>query len=121
MDDPVVAPVADRELDPLRSAVLEALEQRRGLIAFSKIEAREMDRLARQYELQALERVRGELERLPPRGVAAALRTRLERMDAQLANLAAQRGIAEASRDLERDEITWRAFEDVAGLLGIEA
>ena len=50
MDDPLLV--------PLRRAVLEALEQRRGLVAFSKIEAREMDRLARQYELQALERVR---------------------------------------------------------------
>jgi len=113
MDDPLLV--------PLRRAVLEALEQRRGLIAFSKIEAREMDRLARQYELQALERVRGELEHLPLKGIPAALRARLVRMDEELAGLAAQSGIAETSRHLERDEITWRAFEDVAGLLGIES
>ncbi len=113
MDDALLAEV--------KRAVLEALEQRRGLIAFSKIEALEMDRLARQYELAALEHVRGELDRLPPKGMAAALRQLLERMDGLLRDLEAQAGIAETSRRLQRDEITWRAFEDMAALLGIES
>ncbi len=113
MDDPMLVEA--------RRAVLEALEQRRGLIAFSKIEALEMDRLARQYELAALERVRGELDRLPPKGLAMSLRNLLERMDDQLKDLEAQTGIAESSRRLARDDITWRAFEDVAALLGIES
>lgn len=108
-------------LGELRRMVLEALEQRRGLIAFSKIEAVEMDRLARDYELAALRQVRGELDRLPARGVAASLRTVLDRMDAQLKDLEAATGIAESSRRLQRDDITWRTFEDVAALLGLEA
>src|SRR3972149_5466349 len=56
MDDPMLVAA--------RRAVLEALEQRRGLIAFSKIEALEMDRLARQYEVTALERLRGGLDKV---------------------------------------------------------
>ncbi len=113
MDDPLTA--------PLRRMILETLEQRRGLIAYSKIEAQEMDRLARQYELDALEQIRGELERLPPKGIAAALRNVLERMQEQLSALDTQAGIAEVSRRLQRDDITWRTFEDVAALLGIES
>src|SRR3989304_3821647 len=94
MDDPMLVAA--------RRAVLEALEQRRGLIAFSKIEALEMDRLARQYEVTALERLRGELDRLPPKGLAMSLRNLLERMDDQLKDLEAQTGIAESSRRLPR-------------------
>lgn len=113
MDDPVLA--------AMQRLVLETLEQRRGLIAFSKIEAQEMDQLAREYERRALERLRGELDPLPPKGVAGGLRALLERMDEQLTALEGQVGIAEASRRLQRDEITWRAFEDAAALLGIES
>lgn len=110
----------DQALVQLQRIVLDTLEQRRGLIAFSKIEAAEMDRLAREYEQQALERLRGELHQPAAKGVALTLRSRLERMDEQLAALGAQSGIAEASRRLQQDDITWRAFEDVASLLGIE-
>ena len=113
MDDPLLVEI--------RRTVLEALEQRRGLIAFSRIEALEMDRLARQYELAALEQVRGELDRLPPKGLALSLRNLLERMDAQLSDLEAQASIAESSRRLQRDDVTWRTFEDAAALLGIES
>lgn len=112
--------MADPVLTELQRIVLEALELRRGLIAYSKIEAAEMDRLARDYEQQALEQVRGELERLPAGGVALAVRQRLGQMDEALTALADRSEIAERSRRLERDDITWRAFEDVASLLGIE-
>jgi hypothetical protein len=110
----------DRLLAQLQRIVLDTLEQRRGLVAFSKIEAAEMDRLAREYEQRALERVRGELKELPPKDMVLDLHSRLERMDEQLAALNEQAGIAEASRRLQRDDITWRTFEDVAALLGIE-
>ena len=110
----------DRLLAKLQRIVLDTLEQRRGLVAFSKIEAVEMDRLAREYEQRALERVRGELKELPPKDMVLDLHSRLERMDEQLAALNEQAGIAEASRRLQRDDITWRTFEDVAALLGIE-
>ncbi|HEV8338632.1 MAG TPA: hypothetical protein VGR25_03120 [bacterium] len=112
--------MADAVLTELQRILLEALELRRGLIAYSKIEAAEMDRLARDYEQQALDRVRGELERLPSGGVALAVRQRLGQMDEALAVLADRSDIAERSRRLERDDITWRTFEDVASLLGIE-
>lgn len=113
--------MADPALVELQRIFLEALERRRGLIAFSKIEAAEMDRLAREYEQQALDRVRGELERFPPTGVALAVGHRLAQMDAALTTLAERTDIAERSQRLERDDITWRAFEDVASLLGIES
>jgi hypothetical protein len=109
----------DRLLAQLQRIVLDTLEQRRGLVAFSKIEAAEMDRLAREYEQRALERLRGELKELPPKGMVLDLHSRLERMDEQLAALNEQAGIAEASRRLQRDDITWRTFEAVAALLGI--
>ncbi len=112
--------MADPVLTELQRLFLEALEQRRGLIAYSKIEAAEMDRLAREYEQQALERVRGELERLPSGGVALAVRQRLGQMEEALTTLTDRPDIAERSRRLERDDITWRAFEDIASLLGIE-
>ena len=41
-------------------------------------------------------------------------------MDEQLQELDAKEDVAERSRQLERDDIIWRAFEDIAYLLGIE-
>jgi hypothetical protein len=111
----------EQALIQLQQIVLEALEQRRGLIASSKIDAAEMDRLAREYERRALERLRGELDRLPPKGVVFSLHTRLARMGEQLAALDERTDIAETSRRLERDDITWRTFEDVAASLGVES
>lgn len=108
-------------LRALQAIVLEALDERRGLVAFSKIEALEMDRLAREYERRALDRLREALARMPEEAAALAVRQRLARMEEQLAELEGQTGIAETSRRLQRDEITWRAFEDVAALLGVEA
>jgi hypothetical protein len=107
-------------LQRLQRMVLEALEERRSLIAYSRIEAVEMDRLAREYERKALDGIRAEIERLQSGGVALNLRNRLGRMDEQLAALEGQAQIAETSRRLQRDDITWRAFEDVASILGVE-
>lgn len=104
----------------LQRMVLDALEERRGLIAYSRIEALEMDRLAREYERAALDGIRSEIERLQTGGVALNLRNRLGRMDEQLADLERQMEIAETSRRLARDDIIWRAFEDVASILGVE-
>lgn len=116
-----MAEPADQMVAMLQRILLEALEERRGLIAFSRIEAVEMDRLAREYERRALDRVRGELERLPPAGIVLNLRNRLTRMDEQLSDLEGQRTVGDSSRRLARDDITWRAFEDLASLLGVEA
>jgi hypothetical protein len=48
------------------------------------------------------------------------VRERLERMDEQLQQLSGREGVSEKSLNLERDDITWRAFEEVVWLLGIE-
>ena len=41
-------------------------------------------------------------------------------MDEQLKELDAKTDLAEPSRQLERDDITWRAFEEIVWVLGIE-
>jgi hypothetical protein len=106
-------------LDQTRAVVLEAMESRRDLVAFNRMDALEMDRHARKVERDALERLRG---LLPSDGGDAELqqaRTRLARMDEALETLAARTDIGDRSRALEQDDITWRTFEDVAWLLGI--
>jgi hypothetical protein len=106
-------------LDQVRAVVLEAMESRRDLVAFNRMDALEMDRHARKVERDALERLRG---LLPSDGSDAELqqaRTRLARMDEALETLAARTDIGDRSRALEQDDITWRTFEDVAWLLGI--
>jgi hypothetical protein len=41
-------------------------------------------------------------------------------MDEQVTEIDSKEDIAERSRDLERDDIIWKAFEEVVYLLGIE-
>lgn len=112
MDDSVV-------LTQVRDVVVQAIESRRGLVAFSRMEAIEMDRQARAVERDALDQVR----RLVPAASAdqqlGQVRLRLERMDASLDELNVRQDIQEQSRGLERDETTWRAFEDISWLLGL--
>lgn len=106
-------------LEQARAVLLEAMESRRDLVAFNRMDALEMDRRARQVERDALERIRA----LPPAPTGGAelqqARTRLARMDEALETLAQRTDIADRSRALEQDDITWRTFEDVAWLLGI--
>ncbi len=111
---------SDPLLKRLREMAIGALEERRGLVAYSRIEAQEMDRMARKVERDALEQIRATL---PPASLVpeiAGVRHRLERMDGQLQDLEAAADLPERSRALEHDDITWRAFEDVMALLGIE-
>ncbi len=103
----------------VRTALVAALESRRSLIAFSRLEAREMDQEARTLERDALEQVRRLLPELPGDQHLQQVRTRLLRMDDALEGLAARGDIQERSRALERDDITWRAFEDISWLLGM--
>lgn len=106
-------------LSKVRDVVNQAIESRRGLAAFSRLEAVEMDRQARAVERDALEAVR----RLVPAAAAdqhlGQVRLRLVRMDTSLAELNVRQDIPESSRALERDDITWRAFEDISWLLGL--
>jgi hypothetical protein len=106
-------------LEHVRAVVLEAMESRRDLVAFNRMDALEMDRRARQVERDALERVRGLLPALAGDTELQQARTRLERMDDALTALGERTDIGDRSRALEQDDITWRTFEDVAWLLGI--
>ena len=55
----------DPLLKRLREMAIEALEERRGLVVYSKMEAQEMDRLARQVERDALEKIRTSVPDIP--------------------------------------------------------
>jgi len=106
-------------LDQVRAVLLEAMESRRDLVAFNRMDALEMDRRARQVERDAVERVRALLPAMASEAELQQARTRLARMDDALETLAQRTDIGDRSRALEQDDITWRTFEDVAWLLGI--
>jgi hypothetical protein len=106
-------------LTKVRAALVAALEERLGLVAFSRLEALEMDQHARTVELEALDQVRALLPAAPAEAQLQQVRTRLTRMEEALQGLASRADIQERSRALERDDITWRAFEDISWLLGM--
>lgn len=106
-------------LDQVRGVFLEAMESRRDLVAFNRMEALEMDRHARRVEREALERARALIPVHAPEPELQQARTRLVRMDEALETLTARTDVGDRSRALEQDDITWRTFEDVAWLLGI--
>jgi hypothetical protein len=110
----------DPVLKQLREIAIAALEERRGLVVYSRMDAQEMDRLARQVERDALEKIRGAVPQMIFAAEIIGVRNRLERMDGQLQELDAKEEIPETSRALERDDIVWHAFEEVVWLLGIE-
>jgi len=103
----------------VKAAVLLALDNRRGLVAFSRLEALEMDQRARAVEREALERIRKLLPAAPADPRLQQAKTRLLRMDETLQALTGRQDIHERSRALERDDIIWRAFEDISWLLGL--
>jgi hypothetical protein len=116
----VASEVRDPLLKQLREIAIAALEERRGLVVYSRMDAQEMDRLARQVERDALEKIRAALPQIAASAEVVGVQTRLERMDEQIQELDAKEEIAERSRQLERDDITWRTFEEVVWTLGIE-
>ncbi len=104
-------------LTQIRMVVVDAAEGRRSLIAYTKMEAMEMDRRARALERDALEGVRKALPAMPALPLLHQIQLRLQRMDEGLHELSVREGIADVSRTLESDDIVWRAFEDVLGML----
>jgi hypothetical protein len=116
----MVRDAVDPHLKRMREMAIAALEERRGLVAYSRIEAQEMDQMARKVERDALEQIRATLPPAAASAEVAGVRHRLERMDEQIQELDAKGELPERSRALERDDIIWRAFEDVVALLGIE-
>ena len=107
-----------RLVSDIRKIVGDAVERRRGLVSYSKMEAIEMDRQARAVEREALERMKALLPALPALPALHQIRLRLQRMEEHLDELSSKEGIAETSRMLESDDIVWRTFEDVVELLG---
>lgn len=106
-------------LEQVRAALVSALDSRRELVAYSRLEAIEMDRQARDVERQVLATVRGLVPGISGNPELQQVKTRLQRMDEQLAELTARTDIQERSRMLEQDDITWKTFEDIAWLLGV--
>jgi len=104
-------------LTEVKAALVAALESRRGLVAFSRMEAMEMDQRARTVEREALERIRKLLPTAPADQQLHQVSLRLLRMDESLRMLATREDIQDRSRALERDDITWRTFEDISWLL----
>ncbi len=115
-----MTPEARPLLKKLREIMIEALEERRGLVVYSKIEAQEMDRLARKVEWDTLGKMRSELPEASIVPEVEGVLDQLREMDARLAALDAREGISDRSRQLERDDIIWGAFEAVVRILGIE-
>jgi hypothetical protein len=110
---------AQQVVAAVRAVLVQALEDRRGLVVYTRLDALEMDQRARAVEREALEKVRRLLQGAPADRLLDQVRLRLGRMDDALAALAARTGIEERSKALERDDIVWRAFEDIAWLLGL--
>ncbi len=106
-------------LEAVRTIIVRALEERRGLVAFSRLEAVEMDRRAREVEREALDQLRALMPAFPADEHLHGIKNRLQRMDSFLEELATRQDIQERSRALEQDDIRWRAFEDISWLLGI--
>lgn len=108
-----------KALEQVREALVNALDSRRELVAYSRLEAIEMDRQARDVERRALDAVRGLIPGIAGNPDLQQVKTRLARMDQQLEELTARTNIQERSRMLEQDDITWKTFEDIAWLLGV--
>jgi len=105
-------------LEEVRALVREAVAERRGLVAFTRLAGAELDRMARDTERRALERVGG---MIPPGAATPVLRevaALLEAMYQELDQLERAAGLRPESRALGRDEVVWQTFERVAALLG---
>jgi len=112
--------MSEQVLKQLQGVVTDAIEERRGLVVYSRLEPVEIDRLARRVERETIEKVRGLLPASTDDQRVAGLRNRLRRMEEELEQLEGLVDIRDQSRRMQSDEIVWQAFEDVAWMLGIE-
>ncbi|MDR7560978.1 MAG: hypothetical protein QN186_06925, partial [Armatimonadota bacterium] len=78
---------AQQALAAVRAVLVQALDDRRGLVVYTRLDALEMDQRARAVEREALEKVRRLLEGAPPDRLLEQVRVRLGRMDEALAAL----------------------------------
>jgi hypothetical protein len=102
----------------LQTLFSEALDERRGIVVYSRLEPVEMDRMARRVERETMEKLRGALPEETIDQRVLNVQQRLTQMEGDLAELGEVGDIREASRQLQTDEIIWQAFEDIAWMLG---
>lgn len=112
--------MSDPALERVKAILSAALEERRGIVVYSRLDAVEMDRLARRVEREALERLGQALPAESGDQRILGLRNRIKRMEDELADLGEQGQIREHSRRMQNDEIIWQAFEDIAWMLGFQ-
>ena len=103
----------------VQGVVSQAMEERRGLVVYSRMKAVEMDRMARRVERDAIDKIRSLLSENSDDRRVLGLRNRLERMREELDDLGGRPGIRAQSRQMQVDEILWQAFEDIAWMVGI--
>ena len=112
--------MSDQVLQQLLGLVSEAIEERRGLVVYSRLQPVEIDRMARRVERDTIEKVRGMLPDTSQDQRLMGLRNRLQKMQDELDQLEGLIDIRDHSRQMQGDEIVWQAFEDIAWMLGIE-
>jgi hypothetical protein len=112
--------MSEQVLKELQDVVSAAVEERRGLVVYSRLEPVEIDRLARKVEREALEKVQGLLPEETIDQRVLGLRNRLQRMRDELEQLGELGNIRDQSRSLQTDEIVWQTFEDLAWMLGVQ-
>ncbi len=112
--------MSEQVVKQLHGVVTEAMEERRGLVVYSRLQPVEIDRLARRVERETIEKIRGLLPESTDDQRVAGLQNRLRRMKEELEQLEGLVEIRDQSRQMQSDEIVWQAFEDIAWMLGIE-
>jgi uncharacterized membrane protein YccC len=103
----------------LQRLMAEAVAERRGLVAFTRLGASDLDRMARRAEHEALARVGALLPAIPADPLLQEVSRLLASLQAAIQDLEGQQGIREESRALARDELVWETFERVATLLRV--
>ena len=112
--------MSEQVLKQLQGLLTEAIEERRGLVVYSRLQPVEIDRMARRVERETIEKVRGLLPESSHDQRVMGLRNRLKKMQDELDELEGLVEIRHQSRQMQTDEIVWQAFEDIAWMLGIE-
>jgi hypothetical protein len=112
--------MSDHVVKQLQGVVSEAIEERRGLVVYSRLQPVEIDRMARRVERDTIEKIRALLPESTDDQRVVGLRNRLRRMEDELEQLEGLADIRDQSRSLQSDEIVWQTFEDIAWMLGIE-
>ncbi len=103
----------------LQQLMAEAVAERRGLVAFSRLAAADLDRMARRAEQEALDRVGALLPAAPGHPVLQEISRLLASLRVALRELEDRPGIREESRSLARQELVWETFERVAAVLRV--